>query len=133
MLQLLLRHQTVHIMAFIHCDSSECGKAELGLFGVPPTQTEIESTQWIEHRPITTLSDSSPIEFVIIGSGEEYVDLSETYLQVRAKIVKANEGNLDQTKDANGVVTGNDAAVGPVNLWLHSLFSQIDVSLNELF
>ena len=118
-------------MAFVHCDSSECGKAELGLFGVPPTQTEIESTQWIEHRPITTLSDSSPIEFLIIGSGEEYVDLSETYLQVRAKIVKANEGNLAQTIDENGVVTGNDAAVGPVNLWLHSLFSQIDVSLNE--
>ena len=65
MLQLLLRHQVVHIMAFVHCDSAECGKAELGLFGVPPTQTEIESTQWIEHRPITTLNDSSPIEFVI--------------------------------------------------------------------
>ena len=131
MLQLLLRHQVVHIMAFVHCDSAECGKAELGLFGVPPTQTEIESTQWIEHRPITTLNDSSPIEFVITGSGEEYVDLSETYLQVRAKIVKPNGTDLAQTRDQNGNITGDDASIGPINLWLHSLFSQIDVSLNE--
>ena len=99
---------------------------ELELFSGPPTQTAIESLQWVEYRPITTLSDSSPIKFVINGSGEEYVDLSESYLQVTAKILK-----LVQTKGADGTVTGDDADVGPVNLWLHSLFSQVDVSLNE--
>ena len=115
----------------VHPSSCACGKSELELFSVPPTQTAIESSQWVEYRPITSLSDSSPIEFVITGSGEEYLDLSETYLQVTAKIVKTDGGNLGQTSDAAGTVTGDDANVGPVNLWLHSLFSQVDVSLNE--
>ena len=133
-LQLTLRHQRVHVMAhnhLVHPASCACGKSELDLFSVPPTQTAIESSQWVEYRPITTLSDSSPIEFVITGSGEEYVDLSESYLQVTAKILKPNGGDLVQTKGSDGMVTGDDADVGPVNLWLHSLFSQVDVSLNE--
>ena len=115
----------------VHPPSCVCGKSELELFSVPPTQTAIDSSQWVEYRPITTLSDSSPIEFVITGSGEEYVDLSESYLQVTAKILKQDGGDLVQTRGTDGTVSGDDAEVGPVNLWLHSLFSQVDVSLNE--
>ena len=59
------------------------------------------------------------------------MDLSESYLQVTAKILKTNGDDLVQTKGADGTVTGDDADVGPVNLWLYSLFSQVDVSLNE--
>ena len=115
-------------MAFVHDSSCECAKSELDLFNVPPTQTAIDSSQWVEHRPLTSLSDSAPIEFVITGSGEEYVDLSETYLQVTARVLKHDGANL-VTKNADGT-NGNDIAVGPVNNWLHSLFSQVDVSLN---
>ena len=85
----------------------------------------------MEYRPITSLTDTGPIEFVITGSGEEYVDLSETYLQVTAKTVKPTGGDLEQTLDDNRTVNWADADVGPVNLWLHSLFSQVDVSLND--
>ena len=117
--------------ALVHPLSCACGKSELELFAVPPTQTAINSSQWMEYRPITSLTDTGPIEFVITGSGEEYVDLSETYLQVTAKIVKPTGGDLEQTLDDNGTINGTDADVGPVNLWLHSLFSQVDVSLND--
>ncbi|XP_038058848.1 uncharacterized protein F54H12.2-like [Patiria miniata] len=48
------------------------------------------------------------------------MDLNQTQLYVRAKITKADGSNLT---DADHV--------GPVNLLLQSLFSQIDVSLNE--
>ena len=75
-------------MAFVHDSSCECAKSELDLFHVPPTQTAINSSQWVEHRPLTSLTDSAPVEFVITGSGEEYVDLSETYIQVTAQITK---------------------------------------------
>ena len=117
--------------ALVHPLSCACGKSELELFAVPPTQTAINSSQWMEYRPITSLTDTGPIEFVITDSGEEYVDLSETYLQVTAKIVKPTGEDLEQTLDDNGTVNGADADVGPVNLWLHSLFSQVDVSLND--
>ena len=71
-------------MAFVHASSCECNKSELDLFTVPPTQTAIEASQWIEHRPITSLTDHGTIEFVIMGSCDECVDLLETLLQVTA-------------------------------------------------
>ena len=46
------------------------------------------------------------------------MDLANTF--VRAKVTKADGSNLD-----------TDSAVGPVNKWLHSLFSQVDVYLND--
>ena len=132
LLHLAYKHWSVHIMtALVNPLSCACGKSELELFAVPPTQTAINSSQWMENRPITSLTDTGPIEFVIKGSGEEYVDLSETYLQVTAKIVKPTGGYLEQTLDDNGTVNGTDADVGPVNLWLRSLYSQVDVSLND--
>jgi len=106
-------------MAFAHDMSCECTKSELDLFSVPPTQTSMEQGNWVEYHPLTTLTDGSPIEFDITGSGEDYVDFANTALYVKAKITAANGDDL-----------ADDAAVGPVNLFLHSLFSQVDISLN---
>jgi len=106
-------------MAFISNQSCECLKSELDLFSVPPTQTSVENGNWIEYHPLTTVGDDSPIEFDINGTGEDYIDLANTMLLVRAKIINVNGTN---TADAD--------PVGPVNLWLHSLFSQVDISLN---
>ncbi|KAF8795494.1 hypothetical protein HNY73_003338 [Argiope bruennichi] len=106
-------------MAFLLKDSPECAKSELNLFTLPPTQTVIEKGHWVQFHPIANASDGGPIEFLISGSGEEYLDLSQTLLQVKAKILKS-DGKTLTTEDK----------VGPVNLFLHSLFSQVDVSLN---
>ncbi|GFX83846.1 uncharacterized protein F54H12.2 [Trichonephila clavipes] len=62
-------------MAFLLKDSPECAKSELNLFALPPTQTVIERGQWVQFHPIANVSDGGPIEFVISGSGEEYLDL----------------------------------------------------------
>ena len=106
-------------MAFVHEQSCECTKSELDLFSVPPTQTSIENGTWVEYHPISTIADGTPIEFEIPGNGEDYLDLANTYLYVQAKIVQANGNNLDA-----------DTRVAPVNLFLHSLFSEVDISLN---
>ncbi|MDJ0933677.1 hypothetical protein [Breoghania sp.] len=95
-------------------------KSELDLFTVPPTQTSIDHGQWVEYHPLATITDSGPLEFNISGSGEDYIDAGNTLLSLQAQIVKADGTNLP-----------DDAMVGPTNLWLHSLFSQVDVSLNE--
>ena len=83
---------------------------------VPPTQTSVEYGNWIEYHPLTTVSDGTPIEFEISGNGEDYVDLANSMLYVQAKIVKQDGTDLE--------------AAGPANLFLHSLFSQVDISLN---
>ncbi|GFX16452.1 uncharacterized protein F54H12.2 [Trichonephila clavipes] len=107
-------------MTFLLKDSPECAKFELTLFALPPTQTVIERGHWVQFPPIANVSDGGPIEIVISGSGEEYLDLSQTQLYVRAKILK---------KDGKLITEENK--VDPVNLFLHSLFSQVDISLKE--
>ena len=107
-------------MAFVHHESRECTKSELDLFTIPATQTSITKGQWIEYHPLSNITDNGPIEFNVSGSGEEYLDLARTQLFVKAKITKANGAALDLNEQ-----------VGLVNLFLHSLFSQGDVSLNE--
>lgn len=106
--------------SFIHKDSTPCAKSELDLFALPPTQTAVEKGQFIEFHPLANIRDGGPVEFNISGSGEEYMDLSSSYLYVKVKIVKSDGSKLPDKEE-----------VAPINLILHSLFSQVDVSLNE--
>ena len=106
-------------MALIHPQSCECALPGLDLFTVPPTQTSVLSGGWVEYHPLATLSDNGPIEFNIKGT-DEYLDLYSSYLHVQAKIVKADDGDLGAP---------DDDTHGPVNLFLHSLFSEVEVSV----
>jgi len=106
-------------MAFVHDQSCECTKSELDLFSVPPTQTSMEQGSWVEYHPITSVTEGSPIEFDVNASGEDYIDFANTMLYVKVKLTAANGNDL-----------AADAAVAPVNLFLHSMFSQVDVALN---
>ena len=108
-------------MALLHPLSSESVNTGLDLFTVPPTQTAVEAGHFVEVFPLATLSAGSPIEFSISGQNAEYVDLSNTYLHIQVKVTK-NDGT-DLAEDDN---------VAPTNLLLHSLFSQIDMSLNSV-
>ena len=104
-------------MSFVHAKSQECTKSELDLFSVPPTQVSLEKGHWVDHLPVSSVSDGGPITFLCPGT-EDYVDLAKTILVVRAKVTKANGDDLDP-----------DEKVGIVNNFLHSLFKQVDVFL----
>ena len=106
-------------MNFVHSKSQECSKSELDLFSVPPTQVSLEKGYWMDHQPVSSVSDGGPITFLSPGT-EDYIDLSKTILVVRAKVTKANGADLDA-----------DEKVGIVNNFLHSLFKQVDVFLKE--
>ena len=106
-------------MAFVHKQSCEGVKTELDLFTVPPTQTSIVDSHVVELQPMASLDSGGPIEFLIPGSGDDYLDLANTILHVQVKVTRANGDDLDLADP-----------VGPVNNWLHSLFGQVDVSLN---
>ncbi|XP_046853033.1 uncharacterized protein F54H12.2-like [Xenia sp. Carnegie-2017] len=104
-------------MDFVHPKSAECTKTELDLFSVPPTQVSLEKGHWIDHQPVSSVSENGPITFLAPGT-EDYVDMSKTILVARAKVTKADGGDID-----------DDTKVGPVNNFLHSLFKQVDVFL----
>ncbi|GBM22488.1 Uncharacterized protein F54H12.2 [Araneus ventricosus] len=104
----------------IHQDSPICVKSELDLFSIPSTQAAIEFRKFVEYFPLSNIRDGSPVEFHISGSGDEYLDLADSYIHVKAKITKSD-----------GAPLPDNEPVAPVNLFLHSLFSQVDVSLND--
>ncbi|XP_048507999.1 uncharacterized protein F54H12.2-like [Athalia rosae] len=114
-------------MAFLHARSSECTKSELDLFSVPPTQTSIESGQWIHYKPVSSLTDDSPIEFAVPGHGDEYIDLAHTMLSLRVQ--------LRRTKEETTASASKDASttpwVTPINNLLHSMFNQVDIFFNQ--
>jgi len=80
--------------------SCECTKSELDLFSVPPTQTSMEQGSWVEYHPLTTVSDGSPIEFDVSGTGDDYVDFANTMLYAKAKVTQSNGNNLAADTDA---------------------------------
>jgi len=98
-------------MGFIHDNACKCITNNLDLFTVPPMQKSIENGKYIDYHPINTITDGSPIKF---GS----VQLS--MLCVKVNVMQANGQNLPA-----------DAQVTPVNLFLYSLFSQLDLESSQ--
>ena len=98
-----------------------CVKSELDLFTVPPTQMRVEHGCTMDYRPVSMLTYNGPIEFNIPASGEDYIDLANTFLYLGLKITGACGANIADV-----------AAIGPVNLLKHSLFLQVDVACNDI-
>lgn len=107
-------------MAFINNHRSITTKTELDIFATPPTQNSVEGGSTSCYRPISSLAGSAPVEFVVSSSGDEYIDLAHTALHIIAKVV------IDEKLAENA-----QPEVAPVNNWLHSMFSQVDVYLNQ--
>ena len=93
--------------------------SELDLFARPPVQTSVDHTMLKDHYPVSGMIESGPIEFNITSSADEYLDLSDSYIHITAHV-----------SDQNVKGKADDDTFAPANLFIHSLFSQIDVSIN---
>ena len=110
-------------MAFLHSGLCACLKSELSLFSIPPTQTTIENSNYVQYKPISSLADGSPIEFSIPGTSE-YIDLAHTLLSLSVTI----KLNVKPPEDIEAETLKN---VGPINNFMHSIFNQVDVFFNQ--
>jgi len=79
----------------------------------------VENGKYVDYHPINTISNGAPIEFEIPATGEEYLDLCNSMLYVKVKVIQADGQNIP-----------DDMRIALVNLFLCSLFSQVDISLN---
>ena len=104
-------------MSFLHSHTEPCLKTELDLFSPPPTQMAVESLRWVFYKPVSSLSDESPIKFCINGQNKDYLDLAHTLIKVKVQITL-------YTKE-------KDTLVAPVNNFLHSIYNQVDVYFNQ--
>ncbi len=80
----------------------------------------IEKNTYVEIPPLSAITDSSPIEFFIAGTGEDYIDLNNTLLYTRIKITRPD-----------GYDIADGAPVGLINYPRACIFSQVDVSLGD--
>jgi len=118
-------------MALIHEDSLEILKTELELFSLPPTQASIEETRYVEYQPTTSLDKGGPVDFYIPPNDKEYLDLQNTFLYMKMKILDEN-GDALKTKisdDDTGVPP--KSMVYPINYIHATCFKTVEVLLNN--
>lgn len=104
-------------------EHTEFMKTELDLFTPQPIQSNILKTEEVAYNPIASLDNPSSIEFLAVGNGDTYRDLSSIYLrvivQITNKIVKDEKGQSVESTS------------GVVNNLLHSLFRNCTIYLNN--
>jgi hypothetical protein len=107
-------------MALINKFSMPSIRGQVDLFGLPPTDTTVEASFYAEYKPLVNIQDSeSKIEFRIVGNTIHLLDLFDHFIYVKVEVV-----NGDGTKLVE------EHAVSPVNLFLHALFSKVEVFIN---
>jgi hypothetical protein len=107
----------------IHEDSPEGMKSELDLFTVPFTVQQVDSGCYVYVQPLAPIYNADTIDFVVPGSGDNYLDLSKTVLEIGGRFI-------NKDKEEEPIPDGDDFY--PVNNLMHSLFKQIDVTLNDV-
>ena len=107
-------------MAFIEEDSEECCTSPLELFSIPPTQTVVEKSSYTEFQPLTSLQDSSAVDFYVAALTDEYLDLQGSRIYIKAQIVKGDGSRLAATD-----------VVAPINDLLNGMWSNVELFLND--
>lgn len=92
------------------------------LTSIPDTFIDIEEELDLEIPPTNSVveSDLVPLEYLYLGTPDQYVLLCDSYLHMKGCIQNADGSNLADKEQ-----------VAPVNLWGHALISRSDVYLNE--
>lgn len=97
-----------------------CGKSEIDLFTRRPVQTVLERASYLDFHPLSNVAtNTGPIEFFIAGSAEEWIDLNDTALYLRVKILEG--GKPVATADK----------LFPVNNFMHSIFSNVSLIIGD--
>ena len=106
-------------------------QTSVSIFSPPPIDNSITKEYWVEYNPVAEISENGIIEFNIPGTSMDYINLAKSKLHVTYVITGPNGEKIKDERDLNGHPTANSDQVGPVNFTLHSIFRQIDLSLNQ--
>lgn len=117
-------------MALIHQDSMEILKSELELFTVPPTQTSIEETRFVEYYPQTALGHG-PVEFHIPPNDKEYFDLQNSFLYMKIRILDDASEALKAKTSAQDASVPAKSIVFPINYIHATCFKSVEVLMNN--
>ena len=106
---------------------------EIALFSRPPVNVAEDRISWHEVRPsYMSNAEYSSINFSIMGNSSQYVKLSDTELYVRMRIEKEDGTPFTTTDDSNQALPIVQRESGtPVDFILHSMWSSVDIKLNN--
>ena len=93
---------------------------QLALFDLEKPDTSLQATEWIEYRPINQLTDNAALEFNIPAQASAYLNLKRSVLNLKLRLTKSDNTPVDDNQ-----------VVGLINVPLHSLFSQVEVALQQ--
>ena len=96
---------------------------QLRLFKTNTYQQELLGNEYITLRPYHNMPEKGPIEFML-KDNKEYINLDETTLTVKCKIVNADGSKIESK------VAGDDQ-VALVNNAMHSLFRDVEIRIND--
>ena len=97
----------------------ESSFSELELFKHPVVQSDILNGKFEKIYLITKLEDPGPIEFLIENATDRFLNLRQSYQNIKFKVVNSNGSSLVA-----------DIKTGSSNCPIASLFQQVDVPLN---
>jgi hypothetical protein len=98
-----------------------CAKTELCIFDGPSPQVVVDSSCFEEIFPVNSITGSkdTDIQFNILASNTDYLDLNDTLLYVQVK-VEIDGKNMEPGAD-----------VTPTNYMFHTLFEDVILTLNN--
>src|SRR5437868_392144 len=112
-------------MSLVNSRSPLTVLAPFELFSNAPTQTSIEYTRNEEVRPVSQLNTGGYIEFDVNSNLNEYIKLEDIFLYAKFRVLLAKT-------DKSAVTLADWESVSMVNNVLHSMFNQVDLSINDI-
>lgn len=108
-------------MALINSLSTPSIREQCDLFSVPMTDTSVQSSFYGEFKPLVNIQDSdSKVEIRVTGNSNQYLDLNDSFFYIKLKVL-----------NGDGTALPKGANISTVNNFLHSIFQQCDVTLNN--
>ena len=114
------KSHTVKIMAFMTTMHTE----DVALFSNPPYNTAEDKIFWTQYHPSYAnigQEGYNSIHFDILGNVTQYIDLSKIKLYIKLRVQKED-----------GSVWGADESGLPIDMILHTMWSSVDVALNNV-
>src|SRR5277367_891374 len=102
--------------------AQEVLKSELDLFKSSTFQASIESSQLVQFRPISSIIDSSSIQFDISLLPDEYYDFQNVFLWIKGKVKKS---------DGNAMGDAETKKCSIINYSLNTMWEQVDIYLGN--
>ena len=97
---------------------------DVALFSNPPYNTAEDKISWTQYQPTYANIGGegyNSINFNILGNATQYIDLSRTKLYLKLRVVKEDGSNW-----------GADESGLPIDMILHTMWSSVDVTLNNI-